>query len=125
MAAAYSTIESVQGDLAARVAMIGSHVPRASAMMLAATRFGCAADLRAELAQSQPNLLAQLRRSVPDMFPKAYRWVAEMQEIADFAGEDAAARDIYQGIARFYQALADDAAADKMKTGQLAAFFEP
>lgn len=97
----------------------------ASAMALAATRFGCAADLRAELAQSQPNLLAQLQRSVPDMFPKAYRWVAEMEEIAAFAGDDAAAQDIYQGIARLYQALADDEAADKVETGRLAAFFGP
>jgi hypothetical protein len=40
------------------------------------------------------------------MPPKAYRWVAEMEEIAQFQQDDAAARDIYLGIARFYQQIA-------------------
>ena len=46
----------------------------ASAMMLAATRFGAAPALAAELAASQPELLKYMTRSVPDMYPKAYRW---------------------------------------------------
>ena len=97
----------------------------ASAMMLAATRFGAAADLRQELADSQPSLLSMFQRSMPDMYPKAYRWVAEMEEIADFAGEDTAARQIYQGIARLYQRLADDHENEKTETGRLTAFLEP
>ena len=97
----------------------------ASAMMLAATRFGVAADLRQELADSQPSLLSMFQRSMPDMYPKAYRWVAEMEEIADFAGEDTAARQIYQGIARLYQRLADDHENEKTETGRLTAFLEP
>lgn len=96
-----------------------------SAMMLAATRFGCAAELRAELADSRPDLLKLLERSVPDMLPKAYRWVAEMEEIAQFAGDDPAARDIYLGIAKLYQALADDAVGGQVQAGELTAFLKP
>jgi 3-hydroxyisobutyrate dehydrogenase-like beta-hydroxyacid dehydrogenase len=94
----------------------------ASAMMLAATRFGAAPALAAELAASQPDLLKHLTRSVPDMYPKAYRWVAEMQEIAAFAGEDAPTRDIYTAIAALYAGLAQDAAGPKQEVGALDAF---
>ena len=94
----------------------------ASAMMLAATRFGAAPALAAELAASQPDLLKYLTRSVPDMYPKAYRWVAEMQEIAAFAGEDGPTRDVYTGIAALYADLAQDAAGPKREVGALDAF---
>ena len=90
-----------------------------AAMMLAATRFGAAADLRAELADSQPELLAWLDKAVPGMYPKAYRWVAEMQEIAAFAGEDAATQEIYGGIAALYERLARDQAGPQRETGAL------
>ncbi len=93
-----------------------------AAMMLAATRFGAAADLHAELASSQPELLAWLSRAVPGMYPKAYRWVAEMQEIAAFAGEDPATQEIYRGIAALYEKLAQDQAGPQRDTGALDAF---
>ncbi len=96
----------------------------ASAMMLAATRFGAADDLHAELAASQPQLLQMFRRSVPGMFPKAYRWVAEMEEIADFAGEDAATQQIYQGIAQLYARLAKDVAGEQTEINLLRSFVE-
>ena len=35
-------------------------------------------------------MLAWLKRDLAVMPPKAYRWVAEMHEIADFVGEDPA-----------------------------------
>lgn len=78
-----------------------------SAMMLAATRAGAADALRAELAASQPALSAWFARMVPAMYGKAYRWAGEMEEIADFTGEDAAAAAIYRGAAGFYERLAD------------------
>ncbi|MBN8888728.1 MAG: NAD(P)-dependent oxidoreductase [Rhodospirillales bacterium] len=77
-----------------------------SAMALGAAQAGAAEALRAELADSQPALLAWLQRSVPDMFPKAYRWVAEMQEISAFLG-DIPARDIHLGAASLFAALAE------------------
>jgi 3-hydroxyisobutyrate dehydrogenase-like beta-hydroxyacid dehydrogenase len=94
-----------------------------SAMLLAAERAGVAEALHAELAASQPNLLAYFQRSVPDMFGKAYRWVAEMEEIAHFAGAGPS-REMYQAIAAHYQRLADDNAGDKADISALARFFE-
>lgn len=78
----------------------------ASAMVLAASRAGAADALYAELAASQPQLLQRFTTTLPDMFPKAYRWVAEMHEIATFAGEDAATARLYEATADFYQRLA-------------------
>jgi hypothetical protein len=40
------------------------------------------------------------------MFPKAYRWVAEMEEIAEFLGDDRAGHDMYAAIAELYQRIA-------------------
>ena len=94
----------------------------ATAMMLAATRNGTAEALRAELAESQPHLTAWLSRQVPNMYAKAYRWVAEMEEIAGFVGEDAAAREMFEGSARFYEQIAADEAGEKKETAALTAF---
>ena len=80
-----------------------------SAMVLAAHRAGVAEALHAELAASQPAVLAYLTRMVPDMPPKAYRWVAEMEEIAGFTGSEAE-REMYEAIAALYERLAQDGA---------------
>ena len=94
-----------------------------STMVLGATEAGAAAALHAELSASQPDLMRYFARSVPDMFDKAYRWVAEMEEIADFLGKQPAA-PIYDAMARHYQALAQDRAAGSTGAiADLAAFF--
>jgi L-threonate 2-dehydrogenase len=90
-----------------------------SAMMLGATRGGTADALLQELSESQPMLLNWMRGFVSRMPPKAYRWVAEMEEIAQFQEDDPAARDMYLGIARFYQRIA--AALDAPKPGDAVA----
>jgi 3-hydroxyisobutyrate dehydrogenase-like beta-hydroxyacid dehydrogenase len=96
----------------------------AAAMILAATRCGAAADLRTELAASQPQLLARFRSSLPGMLPKAYRWVAEMEEIGDFASEVPGVTEIYQGLAKLYAALAADADGAQLDAAALKAFVE-
>ncbi|MBC7634698.1 MAG: NAD(P)-dependent oxidoreductase [Acetobacteraceae bacterium] len=78
-----------------------------AAMALGATEAGAADALRTELAASQPEVFRYLQRSVFDMFPKAYRWVAEMEEISTFLGESPAA-PIYGGAARLYAEIAAD-----------------
>jgi 3-hydroxyisobutyrate dehydrogenase-like beta-hydroxyacid dehydrogenase len=78
----------------------------ASAMLLGAARFGCAEALIAELTESQPEMLARFREGIPRMYDKAYRWVAEMEEISDFLEQNPPSRDIYAGIARLYADLA-------------------
>ena len=77
-----------------------------SSMMLGAARFGCAEALLAELKSSQPDIFKYLSASIPRMYDKAYRWVAEMEEISDFHGSYKPAADIYAAIARHYEALA-------------------
>jgi L-threonate 2-dehydrogenase len=79
-----------------------------AAMMLAADRADASQALHAELAQSQPALLTWLARQVPAMYPKAYRWIAEMEEVAGFVAVDPAAEAIYRGTAALYRRLADD-----------------
>jgi 3-hydroxyisobutyrate dehydrogenase-like beta-hydroxyacid dehydrogenase len=93
-----------------------------AAMMLAATRAGSADALMAELQLSQKEMLAWLKRQLTMMPPKAYRWVAEMQEIAGFVGDDPAARDLYEGAAEFYERFAEDFAAGGKEAKALAAF---
>jgi 3-hydroxyisobutyrate dehydrogenase-like beta-hydroxyacid dehydrogenase len=93
-----------------------------AAMMLAATRAGTAEALHRELQESQPALLAYLARQMPGMYPKAYRWIAEMEEIAGFVGEDEAARAIFDGATALYERIADDVAGDNAETAALTAF---
>jgi len=94
-------------------------------MMLAATRAGTAEALRRELSQSQPALLSWLDRQMPQMFSKAYRWVAEMEEIAEFVGDDAAARKIFDANAALYQRLAVDFEGSQEEVRALGDFVKP
>jgi 3-hydroxyisobutyrate dehydrogenase-like beta-hydroxyacid dehydrogenase len=93
-----------------------------AAMMLAATRAGSADDLLAELQSSQKEMFGWLKRQLTMMPPKAYRWVAEMDEIAGFVGDDPAARELYEGAAEFYERFAEDFAAGKKDAAALSAF---
>ena len=94
----------------------------AAVMMLAATRAGSADALFKELESSQPQMLGFLKRSLSMMPPKAYRWIAEMHEIADFVSEDPAGHELYTGAAHFYERIAQDFAGDKNEVSALAAF---
>jgi L-threonate 2-dehydrogenase len=93
-----------------------------AAMMLAATRAGTAEALKAELTGSQPALYGWLTKQMPKMYSKAYRWVAEMEEIAAFVGEDPAAAKFYQGAAELYERIAADFEGPNKETAMLDAF---
>ena len=95
----------------------------ATAMILAAQRAGVADALISELSASQANLLAGLTRSVPDMFAKAYRWVGEMEEIANFAG-NGPEHDMYAAVAQLYARLGEDFSGQKEEIGLLKNFFD-
>lgn len=81
----------------------------ATALLLAADRHGAADALRAEMQRSMPDLFTRYGRQIPDMVPKAYRWVAEMEEIAAFLAEDdpAGAR-LFEGMAGLFAAVEAD-----------------
>jgi len=93
-----------------------------AAMMIAAMRAGTADDLMAELTISQKEMLAWFRRGLSTMPPKAYRWVAEMQEIAGFVGDDPAAAALYEGAAEFFERFAEDFAAEEKGAAALKEF---
>jgi 3-hydroxyisobutyrate dehydrogenase-like beta-hydroxyacid dehydrogenase len=95
-----------------------------AAMMLAATRGGSAEALRAELAESQPALLAYLTRQVPGMYNKAYRWVAELNEIAAFVGDGRSERAMFGAAAQFYAHIAQDLSGGKIEIGALEEFLK-
>ena len=59
-----------------------------TAMIARAAREGLGQALRDELERSQPELLVRFERFIPIMFPKAGRWVAEMEEIAAFIARE-------------------------------------
>jgi L-threonate 2-dehydrogenase len=95
----------------------------AVAMLLAASRSGAATELYRELGESLPQLLSRFKTGIPDMYPKAYRWVAEMREIAAFLSEDKAAAMIFEGAAQLYDRLATDIESKGQERGILDEFF--
>jgi L-threonate 2-dehydrogenase len=79
-------------------------------------------DLYQELGESLPQLLSRFETGIPDMYPKAYRWVAEMREIAAFLSEDKAAAIIFEGAAQLYDRLATDIANEGQERSALDEF---
>ena len=95
-----------------------------AAMMLAATRGGSAEALKAELAESRPDLLRYLSSQVPAMYSKAYRWVAELDEIAAFVGDEHAEHEMLAAAARLYERIAEDFEGKKKEIGELDRFLD-
>jgi putative dehydrogenase len=93
-------------------------------MMLAATRAGTADALIAEMKVSQPALLKWLTTQMPKMHSKAYRWVAEMEEIAAFVGPGQTGDGFYQSAASLYERIAADFEGLRAETSALDAFSE-
>lgn len=111
-----SALKMCYGGITKGITAIGT------TLILAAERAGIADALRAELQDSQPAFYKSLNRSVPDMFSKAYRWVAEMEEISKFVG-DRAEGDIHKAVAGLYARLADDYEGQRKEINALAHFF--
>ena len=95
-----------------------------AAMMLAATRGGSAEALKAELADSQPELLGYLTQQIPRMYSKSYRWVAEMDEISAFVGENHPEHAMLTAAARFYERIAEDVDGEKKEVGEMDKFLK-
>ncbi|HET6605848.1 MAG TPA: DUF1932 domain-containing protein [Rhodopila sp.] len=95
-----------------------------AAMMLAATRAGTADALIAEMGVSQQALLKWLTTQMPRMHSKAYRWVAEMEEIAAFIGPNRPGAAFYTAAADLYRVIAADFEGPNVETAALTAFCE-
>jgi 3-hydroxyisobutyrate dehydrogenase-like beta-hydroxyacid dehydrogenase len=91
-------------------------------MMLAAMKAGTADALVAEMTVSQPALLKWLTSQMPKMHSKAYRWVAEMEEIAEFVGADQPGSGFYRAAADLYRQIAADFEGPNVETAALDAF---
>jgi 3-hydroxyisobutyrate dehydrogenase-like beta-hydroxyacid dehydrogenase len=124
-------VRVLEGDLTAAAALKMSYAgitkgftALGAAMMLAAAREGSAEALKTELAESQGPLLAWLARQTPSMYGKAYRWVAELDEIAGFVGEDFPEHAMLNAAARLYNRLAQDVAGEKTEIAALDRFVE-
>jgi hypothetical protein len=56
------------------------------------------------------------------MHSKAYRWVAEMEEISAFVSEDPAGAQFYEAAASLYERIAADYEGGKVECDMLDAF---
>jgi hypothetical protein len=68
-------------------------------------RDGLADVLADELEASAARIAKRLRSALPDIPPKAYRWVAEMEEAGGFAGPTPAG-EMFRAVAAFYGEVA-------------------
>jgi 3-hydroxyisobutyrate dehydrogenase-like beta-hydroxyacid dehydrogenase len=75
-------------------------------LSIAAEEFGVSEALRAEFAQSQPTLRERMQRAVPEMVPKAHRWVGEMEEIARTFEACGLTPRTFEGAAELYALVA-------------------
>jgi 3-hydroxyisobutyrate dehydrogenase-like beta-hydroxyacid dehydrogenase len=75
-------------------------------LSIAAERLGVSAALHAEFAQSQPAMLERMLRAVPEMVPKAHRWVGEMEEIAGTLEACGMSPRTFEGAAELYALVA-------------------
>ena len=58
------------------------------------------------------------------MYAKAYRWVAELDEISAFVGKDHAEHAMLEAAARLYERIAADFDGEKRETGALDEFLK-
>ena len=93
-----------------------------ASMILAAERAGAGQALHDELAASQAQLLGRFARALPDMYPKAYRWVEEMRAISEFIGVPFPEAKMFEGAAGLYERLASDVAGSNSERAILDAF---
>ena len=75
-------------------------------LALAAEHLGVSEALRAEFADSQPEMLERMERGVPAMVPKAHRWVGEMEEIANTFAALGLTPLTFEGAAALYALVA-------------------
>jgi 3-hydroxyisobutyrate dehydrogenase-like beta-hydroxyacid dehydrogenase len=79
-----------------------------AAMMLGAMRNNVSPTVKDALADSLPEVLGYVAKQMPRMYPKAYRWVAEMEEISKFLAADPGASQMLAGAAKLYAQIAED-----------------
>lgn len=94
----------------------------AAAMAVAAVRAGAARGFVEEMDESQPQLLAKLEHTLPDMYAKAYRWDYEMEEVGRFASALPGVAKLYEGMAAHFTHLGRDWSGPRKDIGDIEAF---
>lgn len=82
-----------------------------SAMVISAQKNGALDALFEELQASRPAEFSKIKSLHRILTPRAYRFGPEMEGIGDFA-ESTQAGELYRGMAKFYEHLAEDQKAD-------------
>lgn len=75
----------------------------ATVSLAAAKSYGIDRELAAEMAASQRMLSDRFERALPDMAPKAYRWVGEMEEVARTVADVGLDPKLFLGAADIYR----------------------
>ena len=75
----------------------------ASQAFASASRLGVAEALRTELATSRPWVLDEADKGLPKVPPKAYRWIAEMEEIGATSAAAGFTPDLFEAVADVYR----------------------
>ncbi len=75
----------------------------ATVSLSAAKAYGIDRELAAEMAASQRMLSDRFDRALPDMAPKAYRWIGEMEEIARTVADVGLDPKLFLGAADVYR----------------------
>ncbi|KAF8840232.1 6-phosphogluconate dehydrogenase C-terminal domain-like protein [Paxillus ammoniavirescens] len=101
---------------------VGSYTTMILALAAHASSPATAEALVKELSMSQPAVLDRIVKTVPPMLPRAYRWVGEMEEIADFVGGKEG--DVYRGLARVYERVEKSLDGDQAEVDVLKKFVE-
>ena len=82
-----------------------------------AHRLGVLSELQEHLKQHSPKTGDLAMKGLVSMPPKAYRWVREMQEIADtFNEEGGFERDMFSGASEVYRTVSEDTDLGSEKT---------
>lgn len=83
-----------------------------TAMSLGAARSDVLEPLSDELNSSLPDLYSWLKRQLPSMPAKAYRWDGEMREIAKFLAPESGSMSMLTGAADLFEEVAREAEGD-------------
>lgn len=74
-----------------------------------AAQLGILEDLKKEMRDMNPQMLASAERNLPTIPPKAHRWVREMEEIAStFSEEGGFGEELFLGVASVFKTMVED-----------------
>lgn len=77
------------------------------ALLSAAEALGLSDELANELSESQPEVLRRMQAELPELPSKSYRWIGEMQEIAETFDHAGVTPAFHQGASEIFRLLSE------------------